>query len=560
MKHTAHSLSKFSSLKIVLCYAVVSAVYIYASDYFLRLFTREVEFLSTLQTYKGLGFILITSLLLYILVKRNLNITSSYFQKIIDVQETADKQIASSREEYMLLFDNSPLPMWLFDPATLQFLLVNETACSVYGFSREEFLSMTLRDIRSPEDLSSMEKAFSLSSQSARFTFPDVIRHKKKCGEIMQVKIKVVFVNFEGKKVRLASVVDVTAEMNIQNKLIETNSRLQLASEIAGLGYWTNDLVNSKIQWSDEIYQIFELDPKTFELTLNNIKERFHPEDQLHFDQDLSETFENGTIKESERRIISNSGKIKWVLERQYVTKDINESPVSIHGIVLDITKRKLNEQQIRESNERFKMLAKATVEAIIDWDILNNEVTWGDGFHTLLGYDLSKSNSRLWSNNIHPDDREKILKDLNTTIADPTKQYFNAEFRFLKANGDIVFVQHKGIFIRDGKGKATRALGAMIDLTEVLEKMRKIEWQEKTLKDIAWIQSHVVRAPLANLMGLIGLIKNKVNKGVSDEELLEYISDSAKKLDNIIHDIVRKTTEGVKRDSPGKPLKIVEG
>lgn len=543
IKNTDYDLSKLSSFKIVLFYALVSGLYIYTSDYFLEMFTSDVLLLSKLQTYKGLGFIIITSGLLYLLVKRNIDTISSFYRNAIDMQAKLDRQLIISQQEYMLLFDNSPLPMWLFDPETLQFLLVNEAACKIYQFSREEFLSMTLRDIRPAQDIPSLEQTISFSNQKEKFALPNIIRHKKKTGEIMQVKINVALVNFKEKKARLASVVDMSAEIEIQNRLVETNSRLKKSSEIAGLGYWTNDLLKSEIHWSEEIYKIFEEDPQTFELTLTNIKEHFHPEDHPDFDPQFYSGFEHQTIKESERRIITGSGKTKWILERQYLTKTKDGKPVHIEGIVLDITKRKLHEQGIRESNERFKMLTKATVEAIIDWDIANNEVIWGEGFHTILGYDLKENNFRLWSNNIHADDRKRVLEDLRKTLLDSTKQHFNAEFRFIKANGDIAYVQHRGVFIRDGNGKATRALGAMIDLTEALTKIRKIEMQEKALKEIAWTQSHVVRAPLANLMGLVGLIKNNVNTGISDEVLLGYISDSAEKLDGVIRDIVIKAT-----------------
>jgi PAS domain S-box-containing protein len=159
--------------------------------------------------------------------------------------------------------------------------------------------------------------------------------------------------------------------------LIETNSKLQLASEIANLGYWTNDLVKSKIQWSEEVYKIFELNPQSFQLTLENIKNCFHPDDAFELYSDLKLTFKSDTTKESERRIITGSGKIKWVLERINLIKDSDEKPLRLDGIVIDITKRKLHEQEISESNDRFKMIAKATIEAIVDWDIKNDTVIW---------------------------------------------------------------------------------------------------------------------------------------------------------------------------------------
>jgi PAS domain S-box-containing protein len=213
-------------------------------------------------------------------------------------------------------------------------------------------------------------------------------------------------------------------------------------------------------------------------------------------------------------------------------------------GITLDITKRKLHEQELLESNERFKILTKATVEAIIDWDIKNNKVVWGEGFQTLLGYDINAGHDDLWSSNIHPEDKENVLLELNKVLSDPNVFQFNAEFRFLRADRSIAYMQHKGVFMRDKEGKATRALGAMIDLTESLERIRKIEVQNKALKEIAWAQSHLVRAPLANILGLTELLKDNINSDTENAKLIDYLRESAEKLDAVINDIVNKTAD----------------
>ena len=542
------SSSESSSFKIVFIYAVVSAIYIYTSDYFLETFVSNVDLLTKLQTYKGIGFIIITAALLYILVKRNVDKATSHYQQILDVKETTDTQLKKSHEEYMLFFNHSSLPMWLYDMETLKFLLVNDTACETYGYSQEDYAQMTLRDIRPEEDLPIMEQLIFESREQAEnehHTYMNVLRHKKKNGDIIYVKVKATSIYFKEKLARLVTSVDVTTEINTQNTLTEINAKLQLAGEIASLGYWTNDLIHSKIEWSEEVYKIFELDPQNFELTLENIINCFHPEDRVGFDGNFSTVFKDNIPKESERRIITGSGSIKWILERIHMIKDETGKPTKLNGIVFDITKRKLYEQEISESNERFKIITRASTEAIIDWDIKNDKVVWGEGFSTIFGYDLSVYDNYLWSNNIHPCDKEKVLEDLYKTIEDPTQEYFNAEFRFLKANGAITFVQHKGIFIRDANGKATRALAAMIDLTDTLNRIRKIEKQNDILKDIAWTQSHVVRAPLANLQGLIRLFKTNIKSGINDDaELTDYIITSADKLDEIIREIVKKTRE----------------
>ena len=536
MKNNIKSTSTFSSFKIVLIYAIVSVIYICTKNYLLSNLAN-VEFHREVEAYEGLEFILLTSLFLYFIVKKNINQIHHYYSHINDFKQKSD-------DEYLALFNHSPIPKWLFDIETLDFILVNDAACTTYGYSQEEFLSMNLIDIRPEEDIKIMEDVLLSSLDDGSYPKSIILNHKKKSGEIIKVKIEAKYVNYKGKKVKLVYAIDLTTELTIQKNLKVANSKLQLASEIAKLGYWTLDLSNSEIQWSEEVYKIFEVNPKTFELSVASIKNCFHPDEQLDFDPNYLAKFKDDSIIENERRIVTSSGKIKWVLLRQYLIKDADGKLTRLDGIFLDITKRKLHEKEILESNERFKIITKATIEAIMDWDIVNDTVIWGDGFNSIFGYDISVNNNNLWYNNIHPEDREKVLKDLNNTQNDPSKEYFSAEFRFLKANGTVCYVKHKGIFIRDKNGKAIRELAAMIDITETLEKLHKIETQNKILKEISWMQSHEVRAPLSNIMGLVSLLKDNMNLGIKDDKVIDYILDSAEKLDIIVKDIVKKSND----------------
>ncbi|HLN94771.1 MAG TPA: PAS domain S-box protein, partial [Flavobacterium sp.] len=141
------------AFRIVVVYALVSGVYIFTSDWVLELFVPDVKKLSELQTTKGLVFILVTALLLFVLVRRHTRMVSRYYQQILDTEREAEERLRRSKQEYMSLFNHSPLPMFLFDPDTLHILLVNEAACRIYGYSEADYMSMTLRDIRPPEDI-----------------------------------------------------------------------------------------------------------------------------------------------------------------------------------------------------------------------------------------------------------------------------------------------------------------------------------------------------------------------------------------------------------------------
>ncbi len=527
------------ALRIGVVYAVVSGLYIFTSDVVLALFVPDIKELSQLQTAKGLVFILITALLLYVLVRRHTRMVSTYYQQILDTEREAEERLRRSKQEYMSLFNHSPLPEWLFDSDTLQILLVNDAACHLYGYSEADYLSMTLRDIPMPEDIPILMDYLAEPEDEHGKILPLPIRHLKKNGEIIYVKVKTSGVLWNGRRVQLASAVDVTAEIAQQQRLADSNERLQRAGAIAGLGYWTNDLVHNKIEWSDEMYRILGRDPAVFRPTPDSLRSIFYPDEV--FDLELRHFSEDG-FREYERRIITSEGETKWVLERLYLTRDDNGTPIRLEGIALDSTRRKLQEQQVWESNERFKLLARATVEAIIDWDVTTRKVLWGEGFQTIFGFNIDEERD-FWSENLHPDDRERILRDLKDAIRDPKRERFNAEFRFLKADGETAFVQHRGFFIRDEKGRATRAVGAMTDLTETLDRMHKIESQDRALREIAWRQSHMVRAPLANLLGFLRLYRDQKAAGGSADEYLDYISVSAEQLDMVLREIVEQST-----------------
>lgn len=538
MSEINHRSETTSSLKVVFVYFVFSCVYIYASDDIVKGMVSDISLFSKIQTFKGLVFVIVSSLLLFFLVKRYGNTISFYYRTMDQQKQDSQEELKRSEEKYLMLFNIAPIPMWIFDPSSLKFLLVNEAACIRYGYTEDEFYGMTLCDIRPEEDIEMLHRAIAQTIGSKHAVFSKNVIHKRKDGSLMNVRIESIEITYDGKKARLIIPVDISYELAIQKQLETANQRLHSACEIANLGYWSNELSTGKIYWSDTLYELFGVNADNFELTMDNIAARFHKDDRKHLYSDLNRNFSNEEINEYEHRIIKGKGEERWILERIKLIRNEEGIPEKIEGVVLDITERKRSQQQIQKSNERFEKLSHAAFEAIIDWDIEENKVYWGNGFKELFGYLPDANNKHLWLKNIHHEDKQRVLNQLISALNDKTKASFYAEFRYFKADGTIAYVQQRGIFIRNEEGKAIRAVGAMIDITGSIEKMMRIEKQNEMLNKIAWIQSHEVRAPLATLMGLTCLLKDKKMYGISEEEVIDNILLSANKLDRIIHEI----------------------
>lgn len=132
-----------------------------------------------------------------------------------------------------------------------------------------------------------------------------------------------------------------------------------------------------------------------------------------------------------------------------------------------DITVRKKLEAALAENEERFRLIAKATSDVVWDWNVETGETWWNEGMQMHFGYSLDTNQSfEFWADNIHTDDRERILAAVREFL-DSQETYWEAEYRFLKANGETTYIKATAFAIRDANGKAIRMLGSMSDVTD---------------------------------------------------------------------------------------------
>ncbi len=133
-----------------------------------------------------------------------------------------------------------------------------------------------------------------------------------------------------------------------------------------------------------------------------------------------------------------------------------------------DVTQQLEAERLIRENEERFRLLAKASDDAIRDWNISTDLLWWNEGFESLFGFcrDEVEPSLDCWTNRIHPDDQARVLQSLRETL-ESKGESFHCDYRFLHKEGHYRYVSDRGHIIRDSEGKPLRMIGGMTDLTE---------------------------------------------------------------------------------------------
>jgi two-component system sensor kinase FixL len=164
----------------------------------------------------------------------------------------AEEELRASEKRYRILFDSNPGPVFVYDCQTLQIRAVNEAAIRVYGFSRGEFLAMSIKDIRSPEDQLRFEKDLeSIRSDEKRF---NIWRHRKKDGSLIDVEVTSLPVVFAEKPCRLSLIIDVTERKKLEKEILEISAREQrrighdlhdgLCQYLAGIGFLSQILTD----------------------------------------------------------------------------------------------------------------------------------------------------------------------------------------------------------------------------------------------------------------------------------------------------------------------------
>jgi hypothetical protein len=190
-------------------------------------------------------------------VNQSLNQTLQEFQGKLEslvherTQELqkANRALRESEQQYRLLFEGNPHPMWVYDRPTLAFLAVNEAAVKHYGYSHEEFRNLTIKDIRPQEDISALEAHLQAPPTAPGRT--SEWRHRKKDGTVIHVEITSREVNWQGRAASLVLAVDVTERRSLEKQLQQAQKMEAVGHLAGGVAHDFNNLLGVILGYSE---------------------------------------------------------------------------------------------------------------------------------------------------------------------------------------------------------------------------------------------------------------------------------------------------------------------
>ncbi len=254
---------------------------------------------------------------------------------------------------YRAVFEHHPLPMWVYEPGSLRFLAVNAAAVARYGYSVEEFLGMTLADIRPAEDVPALQAdvAAQIANAAAAPSTSRPWRHRLKDGTLIQVEIHASSITWGGENARLVTAEDVTERERAALALRESELRFRQITEAISEVFWLSK--GEQLLYVSPGYEALWGRPIA-SLEKNSARwfETIHPGDKEHVAKALSVQTVGGF--DIEYRILWPDGSTRWIADRAFVVVDKSSTGEPLMaGVARDITAE-------RESQAQLKLLQTA--------------------------------------------------------------------------------------------------------------------------------------------------------------------------------------------------------
>ena len=518
---------KINTLRIVLTYLIIAALWILFSDKFLSNLSLDLLTITKLQTYKGLFFITVTAAVLYVTIR---NLLVRLEEEKIE-QLNIKNALQHSEERYRLLIETSPYAIGIHQDDKLVF--VNNAGVKLLGAKeKSEIIGLPISKIIHPDNLEVSSARIKKMMAGEKNLYPVEDKYVRLDGSIFDVQVTAVALNFNGRLAVQVIALDITEQIKARQEIVNRNKDLNKLFEISLnllesldkktiLKKFVYDMTNLMRLDSGSIYLLKENDleldvtfpelpidfPAEFRLAelehhthileaistnslivINDVsKFAFSDEEKLiinkrnlgsmvylplYVEKKVIGVLILGTIgrthnyEEHELNICRTlSNLVSIALENSFLFERLNNNLTELQNLLIE---KNNATKALKESEERWQFALEGSGDGVWDWNTLTNEVFFSKKWKEMLGYeeDEIKNNLQEWENRLHPLDSKRVKEIVQKHLDGKIKEY-EIEYRMLCKDGSYKWILDRGkvtTFTPDGK--PSRMLGTHTDIS----------------------------------------------------------------------------------------------
>jgi PAS domain S-box-containing protein len=484
-----------------------------------------------------------------------------YKQRLKDesVIHESEENLRETNEYLTNLFNYANAPIIVWD-SSLLITRFNRAFEELSGYTSNEVIGKKIDILFSNAEAESSMKLINSAIVGKRWDTVE-IRIQRKDGDSRIVLWNSANIHDKDGKTVITTIAqghDITERKQIEEALHENERRLREAQEMSHLGFWLWDIETGNVEWSEEVYKIFRLDPALFKPKIDSILDMSPwPEYNQRGKELISRAIENhdvGTFEQKFQRPDQSIGYYNSTFRGNY---DEKGSLISIVGTVLDITERKLAEETLRESEDKFKY--------VFDHSVIGKSITFPDGeihvnqsFGDMLGYTKEEMVRLKWQDITYPEDVEGSQRFIDMLLKG-VKDSVRFTKRYIHKNGGIIWTDVGTALRRDANGDPLYFMTAVSNITDrkiaedslhalkdeleqrIIQRTVQLEALNKELEAFSYSVSHDLRAPLRAVHGYTKILLEEY-EGKLDEEgkrICGIISSSATQMGELIDDLL---------------------
>ncbi len=448
----------------------------------------------------------------------------------------------SQEEQFNILFESNPFPMWIYDLKTLKFLLVNDAAVNIYGYSKQEFYKLSLKDIRPKEDEQRLLK--NIENETSQYQWSSGWRHLTKSGSLLDVEIISHDIIYKGRNSRFVTVNDIT-----EKKRTSENFQLVLeSSPIAILLVNKEGKITYSNKQTETLFQYLpgELIGKSLEIL---IPEKYSKSHQKHHKDFFLNPKPRIIGKRTDLYGLSKNG--------NEIALEIGLNPINSEGgfsvlvTMQDITERIRSQEELSKAEKRYRTTLDYMMEG---FQIISNDFRYLY-INNAAAAQGRKTKDELIGNTmmeIYPGiEKSEMFAKLESCLKNHL--HLTMENEFIYENGDREWFLlnmepiPEGILILSKditreKQTEDELKSYRENLEElVIKRTSQLDEANKELESFSYSVSHDLRAPLRHITGFVQILQKNISSLLDDknQKYFSYIIESTKRMGMLIDDLL---------------------
>ncbi|MCQ4300710.1 PAS domain S-box protein [Pseudomonas songnenensis] len=341
--HASRRALRVAPWKIVLAYALVAVVWIFATN----LIITALGLPESSYTLRIAVFVLFTALGIW-----------WYTRRLADGVMRSQKLVGRAENSYRMLFDRHPAPMWLFDKRTLSIVRGNRQAVAAYGYSTEEFAQLEVLDLYAAHERERLE---ALAPPATPQQLAGLRQHVARDGRELNVEVLCSALDVDESPFALLMAQDVSAHFQTETQLAGNLRKLELARRVARMGHWQRLPGSEQVDWSPEMADVLGV-ANVRALSWTAFLDCLHPDDRPAVAA-AHEQAERHASLAHEFRVLGAGGEQRWMFERIQL---LGGRQRALFGVLMDVTELKAADSNLADEKRRYERMVDGLPDGVL--------------------------------------------------------------------------------------------------------------------------------------------------------------------------------------------------